>query len=412
MSITLNYGPRLELFAYRPPELDCPINILEGSIRSGKTWAMIPKVMQLCLYPVTGYRVMTGLTKDAIYRNVLNDLFGIIGPSNYHYNQQSGFLKLFNKDWVVIGAKDEGSEKFIRGMTVGAALCDELSQTPQSFFEMLLTRMSPAGARLYATTNPDSPLHWLKKDYLDKKSLRDNRELWSMHCTMDDNPNLTDDFKDRQKRFYRGLFYQRNILGLWVMAEGVIYRDCWGEQSTFEDVDLPMGLFGAGGTQQRVVTVDYGTKNPCVFLDFRDDGKTFWGINEYRWDSEHEMRQKTDGEYATDMEKFLKGDKSVQIVIDPSAASFQLELERKGFWVTHADNEVLSGIQKTSTALAQGVLRFHRTRCSRTIQEFQTYAWDPKKAAKGIEEPIKAGDHGCDATRYFVETIIPDWRLG
>jgi hypothetical protein len=85
---------------------------------------------------------------------------------------------------AVIGAKDEGSERYIRGLTVGVAICDEISLMPWSFFQMLLSHMSPEGARLYATTNPDSPYHWLKADYLDNRSRHNNltikRPSWTV----------------------------------------------------------------------------------------------------------------------------------------------------------------------------------------------------------------------------------------
>ena len=93
---------------------------------------------------------------------------------------------------------------------------------PQNFFPMLLSRMSPEGARLYATTNPDSPYHWLKTENLDNSELRAKKILWSEHFTMADNPNLTIEFVDAQKRLYSGFFYKRFIEGLWVVAEGAI----------------------------------------------------------------------------------------------------------------------------------------------------------------------------------------------
>jgi hypothetical protein len=154
---TFNFGSLAERFAMRPPEKDCPINILEGAVRSGKTWCLHPKALSCCRYNVDGRKLISGVSKQSIYNNVLTDLFEIIGPRNYSFNRNSGQLRLCNTDWLVIGAKDEGSEKYIRGLTVGVALCDELSLMPQSFFQMLLSRMSPEGARLYATTNPDSP---------------------------------------------------------------------------------------------------------------------------------------------------------------------------------------------------------------------------------------------------------------
>jgi Phage terminase large subunit len=204
--LSFNFGYRAERFAMRPPEQDCPINILEGAVRSGKTWCLHPKAIYCCDYDVGGRKVITGVSKQSVYNNVLTDLFDLVGPRNYSYNRNTGQLKLCDSEWLVIGAKDEGSERYIRGLTVGVALCDEVSLMPQSFFQMLLSRMSPQGARLYGTTNPDSPYHWLKAEYLDNEELRAGRILWSDHFTMADNPNLGPRYVESQKRLYTGSF--------------------------------------------------------------------------------------------------------------------------------------------------------------------------------------------------------------
>ena len=406
-----NFGKRLERFAMRPMGEDRTVNILEGSVRSGKTWAMFPKILTSPFYPVAGWRILTGVTKEAVYRNLLNDLFTIIGKGNYNYNRQSGFLRMLGQDWMVIGAQDEGSEKMIRGMTVGLALCDEITLMPQSFYNMLYSRLSPAGSRLYGTTNTDNPLHWFKTDILENAAMRAAGDLFSMHCTMDDNPNLTEKYKDGLKRYYKGLFYKRFILGLWTMAQGVIYGDVWNDKSTFLDSDLPVGFWGPGGTMARCISIDYGTTNPCVFLDWRDDGEVAWCVDEWRWDSKEQMRAMTDSQYVQALTEWLKGDKSPRLILDPSAASLRAELNAAGYWVTNADNEVLEGIQKTSTAISRNVIRFHRDRCKATISEFMSYSWDPKKTARGLDEPIKSNDHGPDSGRYYVETCIPAYRL-
>ncbi len=170
-----------------------------------------------------------------------------MGPQNYSYNKTTGLLKLFGTEWLVIGAKDEGSQRYIRGITIGIAICDELSLMPQSFFQMLLTRMSPVGARLYGTTNPDSPYHWLMTDYLGNQELRAKHILWSDHYTMSDNPNLLTEFIEGQKRLYRGVFFKRFIEGQWVMAEGVIYKDSWSEELLYDQCEEPISLRGRGG---------------------------------------------------------------------------------------------------------------------------------------------------------------------
>lgn len=408
---TLNYGTRAERFAMRPLEKDYPINILEGAVRSGKTWSLIPKILYGCAYPAGGRKVITGVSKQSVYNNVLTDLFHWVGPKNYSYNKTTGQLKLFGTEWLVIGAKDEGSERYIRGITIGIAVCDELSLMPQSFFQMLLTRMSPAGARLYGTTNPDSPYHWLMTEYLGNQDLRAKQILWSEHFTMDDNPNLSAEFIAAQKRLYRGVFYKRFIEGQWVMAEGVIYKDSWSEDLLYDQAEEPIGLRGCGGYQQRIIAVDYGTTNPMVFLEIYDNGKLFWVTREYYWDSSVEMRQKTDAEYADDLAQFLGPNNDAKVLIDPSAASFKAEMYKRGIWCVDADNEVNEGIRITSMVLNQRLVRFCRQTCPKTIQEMQTYSWDVKAAQRGEEKPLKLHDHGPDAFRYFAKSEVPYWRL-
>jgi PBSX family phage terminase large subunit len=407
-----NFGASAERFAMRPPEKDWPINILEGAVRSGKTWCLHPKTLYCCQYNVAGRKVITGVSKQSIHNNVLNDLFEIVGARNYSYNQSTGQLTLCGSKWLVIGAKDEGSEKYIRGLTVGIAICDEISLMPKSFFQMLLSRMSPEGARLYATTNPDSPYHWLKAEYLDSQELRAKKILWSDHFTMADNPNLPADFVEMQKRLYAGFFYKRFIEGLWVIAEGAIYKDSWSEDLLYNQNDEPRGLHYRGGHQSRIIAVDYGTTNPMVFLDIYDYGKVLWITREYYWDSVVQMRQKTDAEYADDLVEFIGSQNNAKVIIDPSAASFKAEMMKRGIWHRDADNDVNDGIRVASMVLNQRMVRFCRQGVPKTIQEMQTYAWDTKAAQRGEEKPLKIHDHGPDAFRYFAKTEVPFWRLG
>jgi PBSX family phage terminase large subunit len=410
----LNYGPRIERFAMRPPELDKKINIMVGSVRSGKTWGLHSKILYLCDYPVSGRKLITGVSKASIKTNVLTDLFDIVGSRNFHYNSQSGELKLFKSEWLVYGAKDEGSEKYLRGATIGAAVCDEVVLMPESYFQMLLTRMSPHGARLYGSTNTDSPYHWLKTDYIDNAKLRD--VLWYDYFTMADNITLDPSYVEDQKKLYTGVFYDRMILGKWASAAGAVYAGAWTDDNLYDDKTRPVGLYGQGGYSDHLIAVDYGTTNPCVFLDFIDDGRTLWGDNEYYWDSKKMNRQKTDDELAADLVDFIAASNCRQqpkIIIDPSAASFRVKCLQLGLWVVDCDNDVMSyGIRRTASALAAKKLRFHRQRVEQTPRELQNYLWDKKKAENGQEQVVKKNDHGPDATRYAVNEVFKDeWRL-
>jgi PBSX family phage terminase large subunit len=403
----LRFGDKLLPFAFGAIEDDAPINILEGSVRSGKTWALHPKIISACEYPVNGWRSLTGQSKQTIYTNVLSDLFSLVGPRNYSYNTQSGMLKLFGVPWIVMGAKDEGSEKFLRGSTIGIAICDEATLMPKEFFQMLLTRMSPEGARLYATTNCDTPKHWLKEEYLDDAKLRRRGLLASIHTTMEDNPNLTPSYVAAQKLLYKGLFYDRYILGLWVMAEGAIWRDSWSDDLLYDDE--PGSLFNSGGFVDHWISVDVGVDHNQVYLEFWDDGDVIWVTRRYCWDSKKEMRQKTNGEYADDLMEFM-GSNGCQIIVPPEAASFRLELIARGLWVTDANNEVQQGIETVASIMSARKLRVHRRRCAGLVRGIETYAWDPKKSARGKEEPLKIDDDDADALRYGLHEKVPIWR--
>lgn len=408
----LPFGEKAHNFAFRHPSQDKRITILEGAVRSSKTWATIIKILVLCKYDVPGQRLITGTSKATIKANILSDLFEIIGEKNYDYNHQSGELRLFDTWWRTIGAKDEGSEKFLRGATVGVVVSDELTLTPKSFTMMLLSRLSPEGARWYATTNPDSPYHYVKTELIDNPELAPYLEV--IHLGLEDNPNLSKEYKEFIKRSYTGVWYQRFVLGLWVMAEGAIYRDVLTEEIYYYDSTRPIGLLGRGGHLEHWIVIDYGTTNPCVFIDTYDDGNTVWMDREYYWDSRADGRQKTDAEYADDLIAFIGSEDPRTwpgIIIDPSAASFRAELVSRGFLVTDAENDVEDGIRRVSTMLGRKKLRINKQGCPNGVREMQTYSWDKKKSDKGTEQPVKAHDHFPDAARYYVKTRIGDWRL-
>jgi hypothetical protein len=213
---------------------------------------------------------------------------------------------------------------------------------------------------------------------------------------------------------YAGVFYLRYIKGLWAVAEGLIYS-MFDDGNLYDDETRPVGMLA---TSTRYIACDYGTTNPCVFLDIRDDGSDIWIENEWRWDSKSEearrlsVPNKTDSEYADAMAEFMTDDPELQcmIVVDPSAKSFITELRNRGFYVKEGDNNVLDGIRAVSTLMGAKKLHIHR-RCVGLIKELQSYVWDDKAAARGKEKPVKMQDHAPDAARYFCYTILPEWRF-
>ena len=210
------WGEKSYRFIMNPIEKDARITILEGSVRSSKTVTMVPKWLEYIRRGPPGLLLMTGVSKETVYDNVLLDLFDTIGRRNYRYNHQTGELLVFWQNGngsgsgfrriKVIGARDEGSEKYLRGKTLAGAYCDELTLMPRSFFEQLLARLSVEGAKLYGTTNPDSPYHYLYTEYIDDDEKKDSGMVCDLHFTLDDNPNVPESYKEFLKKAYTGLF--------------------------------------------------------------------------------------------------------------------------------------------------------------------------------------------------------------
>ena len=267
---------------------------------------------------------------------------------------------------------------------------------PESFVNQATGRCSVEGSKYWFNCNPDSPEHWFKKNWLDKA---DEKNLLHLHFVLEDNLSLAQEIIDRYKSMYYGVFYKRFILGLWAVAEGVIY-DMFDDDNIYTDGERNPNIY-----YRRYVSIDYGTINPMVFIECFDDGRNFWIEREYYYDSKKEGKQKTDADYIKDFETFCGEKRPDYVIIDPSAASFKLELRNHGYRVKDANNDVLNGIRLVASLFGSKRLKIHQ-RCKNGISEIRSYVWDEKARMQGKEKPLKEFDHFADCCRYLSSTMI------
>ena len=372
------------------------INIAEGAVRSGKSYIILLRFMKELQEGPDGAYLICGKSERTILHNIIDPLQELTGGI-IRYNRGLGEFTLFDRKVYIVGANDERAEGKIRGSTFAGALVDEVTILPENFFRMLLSRLSVEGAKLFGGTNPDSPFHWLKKDFLDVLN-GDPSQLKTFHFDIDDNPILSENFKNSLKKEYSGLWYKRFIEGKWVLAEGAVYD--------FFDTKINVRPSPPTYGKYFVLGVDYGTSNAfaAVLLGFNDDHHpALWVEKEYYWDSKKKGFQKTDAEYAADLRAHFGGYPIRMTYLDPSAQSFETELKRNNWPVTHAKNEVLDGIRCVSTMLSQGDLVICAD-CSNLIEEFEGYVWDENAVKRGEDKPLKQRDHALDALRYAVFT--------
>lgn len=386
------------------------VNFTEGSIRSGKTIVTLARwLFYIATAPYGGEIVMVGRTRDAVWRNCIAPLQNpeLFGPtaSQIVGNYGAPTVRILGRMVHVLGASDAKAEKVIRGMTVAGSYVDEATTLPEEFFTQLLGRMSVPGAQMFVSTNPDNPAHYMRRKFLDRiDSLPDWR---SWHFTLDDNPSLTDDYKDSIKSEFTGLWYKRFILGEWVAAEGAIF-DMWDQDThVIPHDDLP--------PMHRVLAVgiDYGTTNAtsAVALGLGADGRLY-AVDEWRYDATLSQQRHTDAQLSAGVRAWLTTLPAPPewVIVDPAAASFKVQLASDGILnVMNGENDVSYGIRAVASLLGAGKLRVS-DRCTGITSEAPGYSWDPKATEKGQDAPIKVADHSLDALRYAIATTETEWR--
>ena len=369
--------------------------IADGAIRSGKTLSMslsfVLWAMERYVYQNFG---MCGKTIGSFRRNVLFWLKLMLRSRGYKVSEyradnyitimKNGIMNYF----YIFGGKDERSQDLIQGITLAGCFFDEVALMPESFVNQATGRCSVDGSTFWFNCNPDAPNHWFNIKWIKKHK---ELGLLYLHFTMDDNLSLSEKIKERYRQMYNGVFFDRFIRGLWVLAEGLIYPNT-------EQAIVP--------TEERnyieyQISCDYGIHNPTCFGLFGLYKGVWYMIKEYYHSGRDTNQPKTDEEYYRELEQFA-GDLPIKrIIVDPSAASFITLIRRKGrFIVRGADNAVVDGIRSTSAAINIGIIKINDC-CNHIQAEFKVYAWDERASE---DKPIKENDHMCDLLRYYVYT--------
>lgn len=375
--------------------------ICDGSVRAGKTVIMS---LSYVMWSMTDFNYeqfgMAGKTIGSFRRNVFRPLKQMLLGRGYivieHRTDNMFEVRKGSKTnyYFYFGGKDEASQDLVQGITLNGFFFDEVALMPQSFANQATARCSRPNSKLWFNCNPEGPYHWFKLEWLDQ--LTDKKAL-HIHFTMLDNPSLTPDILEDYKTRFSGIFYQRYILGLWVLVEGVVYSNRNQQTMTESPTDIH-------GFEEYYVSCDYGIQNPTVFLMFGRSGDTWHCCKMFYHSGRESEIEHDDAWYADRMDEFMDGIKAT-IIIDPSASSFRKTLQNRGYTVRKAANDVLPGIRTTQRAMNNGKIVF-ADNLKELFAEFGSYIWDAKAAERGEDKVVKQHDHCCDALRYFVYLVI------
>lgn len=398
------------------PHKDKDVIICDGSVRAGKTLIMS---LSFVLWAMSSYNGMSfgmaGKTISSFKRNVWLTLVQMLKGRGYNVSKVPDMHDAFiiskgkiENYFYIFGGKDERSQDLVQGFTAAGFFFDEVALMPESFVNQAVARCSVEGAKMWFNCNPDGPFHWFKVEWIDKL---EEKNALHIHFLLEDNPSLSKSVINRYKRMFAGIFYDRFINGLWVLAEGVIYS-MFTRDMVIDEV--PVGV----KITDKWIGVDYGQANATVFLliGLGTDNRLYI-LDEYYHSGRENPIQKSPRGYSKDYFKWkvkngVDGTPVNQkyTYIDPSAKGFIRQLfedgERK---IRNANNTVrtqgnkvdeLAGIELVSSLIEADMVRV-LSKCKHTVGEFSSYRWDPKaQEERGEDKPIKQNDHCMDALRY------------
>ena len=380
--------------------------ICDGAVRTGKTVIMSMSFVIWAMDTFNASKLgMAGKTIGSFRRNVLFTLKIILRLRGYKViDHRSDNTITVSKGAVenyfhIFGGKDEKSQDLVQGFTSAGFFFDEVALMPQSFVQQAVARCSEEGRKLWFNCNPDGPFHWFKKEWIDDLV---GKNAFRIHFVLKDNPSLSKATIEFYERMFTGIFYDRFILGLWVMAEGVIYS-MFNHRSMVVK-ELPKGV----SIIKKWVGIDYGQSNATVYLLVGlGSNEKIYIMDEFYHEGRTEHVQLSPSKYAKAYRKWLikNGVDGVQVrheyaYCDPSAKGFMLQLHEEGIRnIRAANNEVIKGIELISSIMDVDMFRIF-AHCKKTLAELSAYRWDVKAQEKGEDKPCKENDHAMDAFRY------------
>ncbi|MCR5524687.1 MAG: PBSX family phage terminase large subunit [Lactobacillus sp.] len=375
------------------------ILILSGAVRAGKTWISdwlflleLKRVKKMAKlnhdpHPIV---ILAGYSSNSIYTNVIASIeksFGLTMSTDRH-----GHYHLFGVDIVPAYTGTKRGLGAIRGATSYSAYIDEGSLAEQSVFQEILQRCSVDGSRIIVTTNPDTPVNFLKTDYIDNK--KPEARIQAFNFTIDDNTFLSSEYVDALKaQTPSGMYYDRAIKGLWVTGEGAVYKDFDERTMTIRREDLPDNLTYTAG-------VDWGFDHPTAIEVIGHDDKG----NYYLVDEAYGQFEQVDPHWIRVAQQFKKKYGMGLIFFADTARTEHINNFRQHHIKTeYGYKNVLDGIERVASIIKQHKFYVVKDAAPNFINEIYQYIWDEKTGA-----PVKENDHAQDAVRYCIAT--PLWK--
>lgn len=396
MSLNDVFTPKQKQVVHAYLNEDFKYMILAGAVRSGKTYIDnflflmdLRRAKQLAEKNGDKHPqyILAGYSSGTIYNNVISSLekqFGFDLRTDRH-----GHYSLFGIDIVPAFTGSIRGLGSIRGMTSYGAYINEASLAVEDVFQEIVSRCSVEHSHIIADTNPDNPQHWLKTKFIDNDDPKARTVYY--HFTIDDNPTLAPDYVESLKASKSGMFYERDILGLWVTGEGTVYSDFDKSTMVIERSKLPESLTYTAG-------VDWGFDHPTAIMVVGHDDKG----NYYLVDEAYGQFQQVDPHWIGVAQEFRKKyGANMPFWCDTARTEHIRNFQQHHINAKYGYKNVLDGVEKVAALIKQHKFYVVEGAAPNFINEIYQYVWDEKTGA-----PVKDHDHAQDAVRYCIATPL------
>lgn len=386
------FAPKQEDVLKRVSSSDFFICGLHGAKRSGKTFInniiFLKELVRVrCIADKLGIDepmyILAGTSSTSIQNNILQELYNEfdIEPK---YDKHGSFIMAGVKVVQIYTGSISGLKR-ARGFTAYGAYVNEASLANETVFKEIISRCSGEGARIVFDTNPDNPNHWLKTDYIDSK----DDMIIDFHFQLDDNTFLSERYKNSIKAATpSGKFYDRDILGLWTIAEGAIYADFDKAKHIVKQAPDNIVHYYAG------VDWGYDHHGSIVIIGETTDGTA------YIVDGIAKQYEEIDF-WAEQAHEFKKKYGDIDFYADSARPEHVMRFDREGFKVHNARKEVIAGIEEVAKLWKNDQLFYVQGSIPRFEDEIYQYKWKPNSAK---DEPLKEYDDVLDSVRYAIYT--------
>ncbi|QBX27362.1 PBSX family phage terminase large subunit [Streptococcus parauberis] len=340
--------------------------------------------------------ILAGTSSTSIQNNVLQELYNKYGFEP-KYDKHGSFTFRGVKVVQVYTGSISGLKR-ARGFTSFGAYVNEASLANEVVFKEIISRCSGTDARIVWDSNPDNPNHWLNRDYINNK----DKMIIDFAFKLDDNTFLSKRYIENIKSATpNGKFYDRDILGLWTIAEGAIYSD-FNKDIHIVDNLPEMERYFAG--------VDWGYDHYGSIVIIGEDIKG----NQYLVDGISEQYKEID--WWVDRAKEFKakyGD--VVFWADSARPEHVARFKKEKLKARNAKKAVIAGIEDVAKKFKENKLFIKREVIPRFFDEIYQYKWKPNSTK---DEPLKEYDDVLDALRYAIysdahsKTIVKTFRGG